>query len=398
MAATASSDVRTGRRPPADLHLRQRDERVDSLKAVAGKLAHDFNNFLAPNYGYITLLKDEVAPGSTQAVYIGAMESSALKTERYVASVLAGMRPQRQFAPRDLELHAILQEFVEKWRAETPAEADVSISSHLERCVFRGDEKQWRMVFEQLFSNARYALAMGGRLEITLERKLLPGTEVERLGLPTNDVFRVQVRDSGFGMKPEIAHHAFEPFFTTRTQVKAAGLGLTIVHGITLFHGGQVELASAEDQGTTVTLWLPATLRERPEGLESNPTSKPFAMRKKALLIADDPLIKEVLRGWLASHELDIDNASNEKEARRFLQRAGDLGALVVCEADLKSGRAEDLYESIRDVHSPARWVFLTGKRTPEFAAGHRPQDLLVMKKPVSHTAFSEVVRSYTCR
>src|SRR5207253_1006930 len=121
-------------------------------------------------------------------------------------------------------------------------------------------------------------------------------------------VFCLRVRDNGFGMSPEMARRAFEPFFTTRTHVKAPGLGLTIVHGITLFHGGQVELASAEDKGTTVTLWLPALRREGAESLAASQTAAP---RKKALLIAEDPLIKEVLRSWLAAHQLETESATN---------------------------------------------------------------------------------------
>src|SRR5436305_10931069 len=119
MSSSTFVDPRTGRRTPGDPELRLRDERLEALKAVAGKLAHDFNNFLAPQYGYITLLKDEVASGSTQANYVSAMEASALKTEGYITSILIGMRPHRQFAPRDFEPDRVLRELLDRWPAKS---------------------------------------------------------------------------------------------------------------------------------------------------------------------------------------------------------------------------------------------------------------------------------------
>jgi nitrogen-specific signal transduction histidine kinase/CheY-like chemotaxis protein len=394
MTSAVLTDPRTGRRTPGDPELRQRDERLEALKAVVGKLAHDFNNLLAPQYGYITLLKDEVASGSTQAAYATAMEAAALKTEGYIASILVGMRPHRHFAPRDFELHQLLREFVDLWRTEP--RNGTQIESEIEPAIFWGDEKQWRIVFDQLFANARYALAMGGKLSIALRRQTLRGEEVERLGLGTNDVFCVDVSDNGFGMKGEVARRAFEPFFTTRTHEKAPGLGLTIVHGIVLFHGGQVELASAEDRGTTVTLWIPAARMHAADSLDA---MKPASTaRKKALLVADDPLIKEVLRSWLAEHQLETDTATNEKEARRSLERARGNCAVIICEADLKSGRGEEIYNALASAGFSCPWVFLSAGRTPEFARGSGREDPLVMKKPFSHTAFSEVVRKYANR
>src|SRR4051812_14757895 len=83
-----------------DPALRDRDERLESLKAVIGKLAHDFNNFLVPLLGYVTLIREEIAEASTAAQYAMTMESAARKTEGFLDNVLLGMRPHRRFKPR----------------------------------------------------------------------------------------------------------------------------------------------------------------------------------------------------------------------------------------------------------------------------------------------------------
>src|SRR3954465_8556016 len=89
------------RRVARDPILRARDERLESLKAVVGKLAHDFNNFLVPQFGYLTLLKEEIPINSPAAQYVATMEVAGQKSESYIECILLAMRPHRQFSPRE---------------------------------------------------------------------------------------------------------------------------------------------------------------------------------------------------------------------------------------------------------------------------------------------------------
>jgi signal transduction histidine kinase len=57
-------------------------------------------------------------------------------------------------------------------------------------------------------------------------------------------------------MSPEVKQKAFTPFFTTRED--GTGLGLPLVSRIVQEHGGSVEISSAPDEGTTVTLVFPS--------------------------------------------------------------------------------------------------------------------------------------------
>jgi signal transduction histidine kinase len=68
--------------------------------------------------------------------------------------------------------------------------------------------------------------------------------------------FVIAVADDGEGMSPEVKQKAFTPFFTTRED--GTGLGLPLVSRIVQEHGGSVEISSAPDEGTTVTLVFPS--------------------------------------------------------------------------------------------------------------------------------------------
>jgi CheY-like chemotaxis protein len=398
-----AADVALGgmRRMAGDPSLRARDEKLESLKAVAGKLAHDFNNFLVPQFGYVALLKEELPGNSESTEYLTAMETATKRTEGYIDSILVAMRPERQFSPSEFSLDALLTEALARWSAEAPPGLMVEVKQEIEPCTMVGDERHWRNAVGQLLANARYALATGGRLEVELARKSLSPEEVVRLGLNTDEVFALTVRDSGFGMSGSVAQRAFEPFFTTRTQIKAPGLGLTIVHSVALIHGGQVELHTAEEQGTTVTVWIPASgfsgMRAPPSGRRAGAGT---AVRKRVLLIEDDLLVKEVLRDWLGRMGLDVQIAGGPEEADKALNgRPKDL-CLVITETDLRGGKGEEIYARLAETNPSVPWLFLAGKRKPEIPPGAEDGTPapLVMQKPVTLRTLAEVVRRHAAR
>ena len=65
------------------------------------------------------------------------------------------------------------------------------------------------------------------------------------------------VHDDGSGIPPEVHSHIFEPFFTTKEEGKGTGLGLPIALGIVQQHGGNIEVNSTPQKGTTFTVLLP---------------------------------------------------------------------------------------------------------------------------------------------
>ena len=70
----------------------------------------------------------------------------------------------------------------------------------------------------------------------------------------------VEVADNGTGMPEAVRARVFEPFFTTKPTGEGTGLGLSLAHDIvTQAHGGRLAVESAEGEGTTFTVTLPAT-------------------------------------------------------------------------------------------------------------------------------------------
>jgi two-component system cell cycle sensor histidine kinase/response regulator CckA len=247
---------------PVSPALRDRDERLEALKLLAGRLAHDFNNSLAPLLGYLALIKEEIPAASPILSYVVAMEGSARKTENIVEEVLLATRPLRRFRPEQVNLTDLIYEQMELWRAGLPATTPIKVRERLQPCVLTLDRGQWRIVLQQLLSNAGFALATGGTLDITLSPQALTPEQATDLGVAVTDVFQLVVKDDGLGMSEETLRRAFEPFYSTRPKGQSVGLGLALVHSVVRCHGGQVTLESAQGAGTTVTIWLPVSPEE----------------------------------------------------------------------------------------------------------------------------------------
>ena len=109
--------------------------------------------------------------------------------------------------------------------------------------AIHGDKPQLNQVFLNIILNAVDAMPEGGILTIAT------GINQEYL--------KVEVSDSGVGIPEHILNNIFDPFFTTKATGKGTGLGLSVSLGIVRKHGGDIQVRSRVNEGTTFTVLLP---------------------------------------------------------------------------------------------------------------------------------------------
>jgi signal transduction histidine kinase len=243
---------------PSAAALRERDERLAALKQLVGHLAHDFNNCMVPLVGYVTLLKEEPKIGTRVDLYLAKLESSVRKTETFLETILEATHPERHFCPKEVDFCALIQTVVDGCVPSTAPMQPVTLSLELSPCVLWLDEAQWIKCIQHLVRNAQLALAKtGGTLRLKLEHLSLSESEAEELSLRPGATVQLTVEDTGQGMNEDVLKRAYDPFFSTRSDTRTEGLGLTFVHSVVRLHGGQLAIASAEGAGTRVRIWLP---------------------------------------------------------------------------------------------------------------------------------------------
>ena len=85
-----------------------------------------------------------------------------------------------------------------------------------------------------LTTNAYHAMrGQHGTLAVSLEEiEVTPIDSEMRAGFMPGDYVKMEVSDTGHGMKQEVLERIFEPYFSTKTTEEGTGLGLAVVHGI----------------------------------------------------------------------------------------------------------------------------------------------------------------------
>ncbi len=225
-------------------------EKMASLGRLAAVVAHEINNPLASVVTYAKIIvrrlkkQDVLSDECTENLaYLESIASEASRCGEIVSQLLAfARRRPGQFAQVDVNSLVDKALFLVHHKIEL---ANVTTRSALseEHPEVVGDPSQIQQALMALLINACQAMVDGG--------------EISLITRPTSDGVEIEVADTGPGMTPEVAQHAFEPFYTTKEQGSGVGLGLSVVYGIVQRHGGRVDLDTAPNRGCRFTLFFP---------------------------------------------------------------------------------------------------------------------------------------------
>ncbi|HWL16961.1 MAG TPA: response regulator [Opitutus sp.] len=278
-----------------------RTQRMESIGTLAGGIAHDLNNILAPILIGVELLAPTTADPELKRV-VDTIARSATRGRDLVKQVLSFARGV-EGARVAVHLHHIVRE-VESIAATTfPKNIVLTTSMPRDLWLVSGDPTQLTQIVLNLCVNARDAMPDGGRIGVvgrnleidaafaTMHRAARSGRYVS-----------LEITDSGCGIPADILDRIFEPFFTTKDVGKGTGLGLSTVLGITRGHGGFVDVRSEPGQGSTFTVYLPV-----PPELEPPPAARPGTRElprgngELVLVVDDDTPTREILVQTLKS-------------------------------------------------------------------------------------------------
>src|SRR5262249_37308681 len=166
--------------------------------------------------------------------------------------------------------------------------------------------------------NARDAMPNGGVLDIEMKNVIVPEGSVP--GCPAGSYVRLSVRDTGFGMPPEVRDRAFEPFFTTKEVGKGTGLGLSMVYGFVRQSGGHIAIESASGRGTTVALYLPKATQKSDAEMEGVPSDAFPAGSERVLVVEDNDDLLDLTSAMLTRSGYQVRCARNGAEALLMLR------------------------------------------------------------------------------
>lgn len=308
-----------------------RAQRMESIGALTGRIAHDLNNVLSPILMGAELIgmtpinaaaRTVVDSIGTSARHGAALVRQLLSFARGIEGERSVVRPDAFLADMKLLLSQVLAKGIEL-RVHCPPECRPVLA----------DPTQLRQVVLNLCINARDAMPAGGTIEIAVANVTVDAALARSLpeGAP-GDYLCITVSDTGTGMPPSVVEKIFDPFFTTKEPGKGTGLGLSTVRGIMKGHGGFIQVESEEGRGTAFRLYIPEQpVSSAPAGPGTAEPAAPVVRANTILVVDDDAGVREALQMALEYHGYRVVTASDGREGvERFRSGTGRIAAVII--------------------------------------------------------------------
>lgn len=355
-----------------------RTERLASVARMAAGAAHEINNPLAIISGRAQILMHRATePNDAQALRTIVEQSQ--RASKVLGDLIQFARPAKPKL-EEARIEDVLRRVVASFK-ESLSKGGMAVHESYapDLPAVPIDRHQMEQALGHLAGNAIEAMApAGGVLTVSVK--------------PSRDrrSVLIQISDTGHGIPNDIAAHVFDPFFTTREGGGHTGLGLAVCHGIIESHRGSITIHSQPRKETSVTVTLPAAVRNTTSAAAADPARTAPPM----ILLADgDDELCEVLAAALTNRGFAVRYTSDPLEAMAALI-AHPIG-LVLIDLHLNATDGAPLWHRIRQRHPNVPLVALAPQgHTEDIAAARRLGARACIEKPFGIEALLQELKA----
>jgi signal transduction histidine kinase/CheY-like chemotaxis protein len=338
----------------------QKSRRLESLRDLAGNIAHDFNNMLIGILTYSKQLKLKTEPDSEIYKGLDVIEEAG-EHARKLTEQLLGFAKNGKQQSIPVDMHEIISEATKLFRQTIDPNISLNLELHASNSYIPGDPNQVQQVIMNLANNARDAMKKGGTLTIKTEEKFLDKKHVRfhPKAYPGEHLV-ISVSDTGSGISPEDLERIYEPFFTTKGIDEGNGMGLATVYGIIENHDGHIVVSSEVGQGSTFTLYIPSYLAEI-EKIEKAASREISPQGGRILLVDDEAIILAVVPDILKALGYEVETAVNGKEAVQYYKKHSNEIDLVIIDMIMPEMDGRDCFVELKKINPKVRAIVSTG-------------------------------------
>jgi CheY-like chemotaxis protein len=234
----------------------------------------------------------------------------------------------------------------------------------------------------------------GGRLLVATRRLSIELPENDGYpGLPPGEYVALEVQDTGAGMSEEVQSHLFEPFFTTKEPGKGTGLGLSTAYGIVAQSGGRIIVQSAEGQGSTFRVVLPAEQGAEPKAQGRRGFASLPRGTETVLLVEDEQGVRELIRDFLLRCGYTVLEAADPTEALALFDAKRDVLQLLITDVVMPQMNGRELAERLVARRPGLGVLFMSGYTDDQVLAHGVARGAGFLQKPFTPDVLARKVR-----
>lgn len=334
-------------------------QRMEIVGLLAGGVAHDLNNVLAP-----IMMSLEILQGNEQSAeklsLIGMLRKNCQRGSSMIRQIVTFSRGI-EGEPMDVQLRHLIKEIVKVAKQIFPREITIKTKLAADLWTTHADPAQMYQLLYNLSINGRDAMPSGGTLTLGVENvELQEPRSFLHLNIPAGRYVHLTVADTGEGIPDDLKERIFEPTFSTKTHRKHAGQGLSSTLGIIAKHKGIIEVDSQPGLGTRFDIYLPNSTPKDPITEPQKKTPR-RGQGERILVVDDEPVIREVCTTILIKNGYKVEQAENGAAAIALFASKADEIDLVITDIVMPVMNGVALVTALKKIRSEVKVIAASG-------------------------------------
>lgn len=377
-----------------DEKLRQM-QKMEAIGTLASGISHDFNNILSAIIGYSELANYQLRNNKPCQDSINEIMKAGYRAKDLVAQILAFSRKsENELKP--IYLKPVIREVLKLIKASLPSTIEIKENLKMENGVVMADPTQMHQIMMNLCTNSAHAMMEeGGILEVSLyDVTFDENVTVSHPEMAPGKYIVISVKDTGYGMTPEILERIFEPYFTTKEKGVGTGMGLAVVHGIVKSYGGAINVQSESGIGTTFRVYLPAAKTNPITDIVNREQDIPGG-NEKILFIDDEVALVRLWKSILKNLGYRVKVMTDSTEAFRLFYADPEYFDLVITDMTMPGLTGVKLVKKMRNIRHDIPVIMCTGysENINEEKAFHMGLNAFILKPIVTSELAGKVRR-----
>ncbi len=375
--------------------LRQRvvrQQKLESVGRLAGGIAHDFNNLLTIIRANAEFLeRDPTNPLSRdQRESLADLKQAAERSASFTQRLLTLSR-SHEFGRNELVADGVAKDVVQVFSRTLLPNVSLELEFDAPSACIEANTAELEAALLNLLLNAKDALGETGLIRVSSTTRELGPEDPIYLPVPQRDTYwTLIVADDGPGMDEATLDQATEPFFSTKSEGRGTGLGLSTVYQLMKHLDGGMHLESAVGFGTTVTLLIPqrgtvATVEtlHRRESME-------VELRQRILLVEDDPAVRAATVRALELGGYSVNAVDNGRSALQWFER-NEPPELLLSDILLPGMSGTELAEQVSNQYPDTLVLHISGFTGSEADRPKHP----VLSKPFAPSELKAFIEQH---